>query len=133
MNERRHRAARRTNWMACIAFGAIAMGASAYAADCTSNGAGQGGSCQGVTVTTLYVESGVSGTNGGNVYLMVNGAMAPLGCTLDSGYVTLPKSAPSFNANYAALLTAQVSKAPFELRVLQGDNGKCVVAYVALH
>lgn len=133
MNDTRRRFGRRAGIAAGLAFAAMTACVSAHASDCIGSGAGQGGSCQSVSVTALYVESGVAGTNGGNVYLAVNGAMAPLGCTLSGGYVTLPRSAPSFNANYAALLSAQASKAPFDLRVLQGDNGQCVIAYVVLH
>lgn len=116
-----------------VAFGVIGAPTLVKAADCTSNGAGAGGTCAAVTLTTLYVESGVTGTNGGNVYLSVNGAMTPLGCTLPSSYIMLPRTAPSFNAVYASLLAAQTTKAVFDLRVLADASGNCVVAYVLFH
>ena len=111
---------------------AMTVASSAMASDCTSAGAGAGGTCVGVTLTTLYVESGVAGTNG-NIYIAVDGAMTPLGCSLNGGYVTLPRAASSFNATYASLLAVQTTKAPFNLRVVQGDGGYCVVAYLILH
>jgi len=117
---------------AAILVASMAVTTAAKANDCVTAGAGAGGSCSAVTLTTLYVESGVPGTNG-NVYISVNGAMAPLGCLLNGGYVTLPKAAPNFNATYGTLLAAQTTKAPFDLRVVQGDGGYCVVAYLILH
>ena len=125
--------ARRRAVIAGAALGAaMTLTSSAMASDCTSAGAGAGGTCAGVTITTLYIESGVTGTNG-NVYIAVDGAMTPLGCSLNGGYVTLPRTAPTFNATYASLLAVQSTKAPFNLRVVQGDGGYCVVAYLILH
>ncbi len=122
----------RSSIAAAIFVAATALAGSAKASDCTSNGAGAGGTCPAVSLTNLYVESGVTGT-GGNVYISVNGAMTPLGCTLASGYITLPKAASNFNATYASLLTAQTTKATFDLRVLADSGGNCVVAYLLMH
>jgi len=110
----------------------IGLVTSAKANDCIGAGAGAGGTCPAVTVTSLYVESGLPGTSG-NVYLAVSGAMTPLGCSLNGGYITLPHTASVFGATYGALLAAQTTKAPFDLRVVSGDGGYCVVAYVLLH
>jgi hypothetical protein len=129
---KRKRSGRRVRAIAAFLAAAIGMVGTANANDCVSAGAGAGGTCTAVTVTSLYIESGLPGTNG-NLYLTISGAMTPLGCSLNGGYITLPHTAPTFSATYGALLAAQTTKAPFDLRVVQGDGGYCVVAYVLLH
>lgn len=102
----------------------LSIGVSGAHAAC--GGTNSYAACSDVNISLLYIEAT------SNAYIQVDGNPQALPCTLNGGYITLPGSAPRFNAVYATLLTAHSTKRKVTIRVTPNEANQCVVAYVTL-
>jgi hypothetical protein len=100
--------------MSVIAMGAIVVSAEA---GCASYG------CQGL-ITSLQV------TATGNIQVGTDGTETAMNCTpVANSYAELDLSEAGGNAIYSALLTAQTTKKPILIRIVEGSSN-CKIAYV---
>ena len=96
---------------------AIAATTATIHAGCTANG------CYGVTIDRLSV------TDAGKILVGTSGNEGKLDCTPGAGaYMQLSIRTPGKNAIYSMLLTAQTTKKPVSLRIVNGSAG-CTISY----
>jgi len=96
---------------------AIAATTTTIYAGCSANG------CYGVTIDRLSV------TDAGKVLVGTTGNESQLDCTPGAGvYMQLTNGSAGQNAIYSMLLTAQTTKKPVNLRIVNGSAG-CTISY----
>ena len=96
---------------------AIAATTTTIHAACTKNG------CYGVTIDRLSV------TDAGKILVGTSGNEKKLDCTPGAGaYMQLSIRTPGKNAIYSMLLTAQTTKMPVNLRIVNKSDG-CTISY----